>query len=164
VVPRNLAPGTYELRIFSGTPAARAAVSNQFSVTTATPSPTPPAAASLVVRPGTVAAGGVLSASWSGIAAPSSTDWIGLYPSSGAPDTPRPAISPNTTGQSSGQIAIPIPTTQATGTTYELRLFSGTTGQRLATSNTFSITAPLGEVVGPGVLLGGALFPVERLN
>jgi len=110
------------------------------STPTSGPSPTP--SASLSVRPAIIPQGGSVSANWTGIPAPTASDWIGLYVP-GAPDSPTPTATVLTTRQSSGQVAFPLSATLAPGT-YELRLFNGTgTTNRLAVSNSFAVTAPV---------------------
>ena len=99
----------------------------------------------LSVSPTTIAAGGTVTATWSGIATPTTTDWIGLY----APGAANTAfidwiyVSCSKTpgaAQASGSCPFVVPTTVAPGT-YQLRLLAndGFTTV-LATSNTFSVT------------------------
>jgi hypothetical protein len=93
-----------------------------------------------------VAAGGTVTATWSGIATPTSTDWIGLY----VPGSADTAIVLNTwiyvscsktptVGATSGSCSFPIPSGLTAGT-YELRLFANNGYTRLAVSNGFSVT------------------------
>ena len=100
----------------------------------------------LSVSPTTIAAGGTVTATWSGIATPTTTDWIGLY----APGAANTAfidwiyVSCSKTpgaAQASGSCPFVVPATVAPGT-YQLRLLAndGFTTV-LATSNTFSVTA-----------------------
>jgi hypothetical protein len=109
------------------------------------------AAPGLTASPTTVAAGGNLTATWSGIASPTGTDWIGLY-AAGAPDsaylvwiyvnctvTPGPPAA-------AGACVLQPPAGLAGGT-YELRLFSNDTFVRLATSNPFTVTSSGGPHV-----------------
>jgi hypothetical protein len=98
----------------------------------------------LTVSPTSVVRGKSVTATWSGIAAPTSTDWIGLY-ARGAAERgyrARMYVSCSTTpgaAKVSGSCAFPIPGTVAAGT-YELRLFTANSYTRLATSNAFSVT------------------------
>jgi hypothetical protein len=134
-IPKTVAAGMYELRLF-GPGATRLATSPTFTVTTTT--------ATLSVTPTSVAAGSSVTASWSGIASPTSTDWIGLY-ASGAADGSYLAwmyVSCSQTvgsAKASGSCAFKIPATVAAGT-YQLRLFAANGYTRLATSNSFSVT------------------------
>ncbi|MBI3457071.1 MAG: DUF11 domain-containing protein, partial [Candidatus Rokubacteria bacterium] len=124
VLPAALAPGTYELRLFSNNSLTRLAVSNPFTV------PAPP---SLAVSPTTVAPGDSVTATWSGIVTPSATDWLGLF-TPGAADTASLTARQYTTGAAGGSLPFPIPASLAPGT-YELRLFANDTLTRLAVSN-----------------------------
>jgi thermitase len=133
-IPGTLAPGTYELRLFTNFTYTRIGKSNTFTVT-------PPQQASLSVSPSSVVAGSSVTATWSGITAPTSTDWIGLYPS-GTPDHYSYRLSwQYTTGTASGNVPFTIPATAAPGT-YELRLFTNFTYTRIAKSNSFVVNAP----------------------
>ena len=132
-IPATITPGTYELRLFTNFTYTRIGKSNTFTVTA-------PPQASLSASPSSIAAGGTVTATWSGIAAPTSTDWIGLYPT-GASDQYTSRISWRyTTGTASGSVPYTIPATLAPGT-YELRLFTNFTYNRIGTSNTFTVTA-----------------------
>ena len=98
----------------------------------------------LTVSPTSVAAGDTVTATWSGIAAPTPTDWIGLY-AVGTADgaylawvyvscSHTPAVA-----QASGSCALPIPGSVTPGT-YELRLFAADGFAHLATGNSFRVT------------------------
>ena len=98
----------------------------------------------LSVSPSSVVPGGSVTASWSGIAAPTSWDWIGLY----APGTAEGAylgwiyVSCSQTPGSataSGSCTGPMPETVAPGT-YELRLFTADSYTHLATSNLVNVS------------------------
>jgi hypothetical protein len=82
--------------------------------------------------------GGVLTASWSGITAPTSTDWIGLS-AVGAPNSAIVAWR-YTQGAASGSLALTVPWSTAPGP-YELRLSANNSYTRLATSGTITVTA-----------------------
>ena len=101
--------------------------------------------ANLTASPTTIPAGGMLTATWNGIAAPTPTDWIGLFAPSAAntafidwiyvscsktPGSPR----------ASGSCPFIVPASLAPGN-YELRLLAndGFT-DLLATSNVFTVT------------------------
>ncbi|HEV8307572.1 MAG TPA: S8 family serine peptidase [Methylomirabilota bacterium] len=143
-LPGTLTPGTYELRLFAGG-GARLAVSNAFTVQTAGP-------VTLSVSPTTIGQGGTLTATWSGIATPTTTDWLGLY-AIGAPDGSYISYR-YTTGAASGSVPFPVPGTLALGT-YELRLFSNSTLTRLATSNAFTVSQAASLTVSPTTIAQG---------
>lgn len=106
-------------------------------------------AAGFTVAPTTLNSGDNLSATWSGIPAPSTRDWIGMYQPTDTdernPVTWNYVNSTNTCtqspgdGKADGTCSFGVPATAATGT-YELRMFSNDTFSKIATSNTFSVT------------------------
>jgi RHS repeat-associated protein len=122
----NVGIGTYELRLFANNGYTRLATSNTFTVS----------GGNLTVSPGLTVPGGSVSAAWSAIAAPSATDWIGLY-TPGASVT-APISWQYTNGAASGNAPYAIPAGLAFGT-YELRLFSNNTYLHLATSNSLAV-------------------------
>jgi subtilisin len=136
-IPRGIGPGTYNLRLFAADRFGRLATSGTFTVTSSS-------STSLDVAPSSVAAGGSVTATWSGIAPPTSTDWIGLY-AAGTGDLAFLTwvyINCSTTpgaAQAAGSCAFPIPSGIGPGT-YDLRLFAADAFGRLATSNSFSVT------------------------
>jgi len=152
-IPATVAAGTYELRLFANNGYTRLATSNSLTVTTG-------ASTSLGASPTTVAAGGGVTATWSGIASPMPTDWIGLYPA-GAADTAYVAwvyVGCSTTATvpaAAGSCAFPIPTPIAGGT-FELRLFANNGYTKLATSNAFTVGAGL-SVTPTSVVRGGSV-------
>ncbi len=91
-----------------------------FSTTKVSATPTP------VVR------GGTLTVAWSGITAPTSGDWVGLY-RVGTPDGGLVATWKYTTGTAAGSIALKFPWLTLAGQ-YEVRLMANNTSRRLATS------------------------------
>src|SRR5205823_6082380 len=113
----------------------RLATSNALTVGTSGPS--------LGASPASVSRGGSVTATWSGIAAPTSTDWIGLA-AQGAANTSFVAwmyVSCSTTPgapAAAGSCPFTIPSTVTPGT-YELRLFSNDGYTRLATSNPLTV-------------------------
>jgi hypothetical protein len=136
-VPGGLAPGGYEFRLFTSDTYTRLATSASFTVIGPPP-------ASLSAAPASVAAGGTETVTWRGIAAPTPTDWIGLY----APGTANTAYVAwmyvscfQTPGaaKAAGSCPFPVPSGLAPGS-YEFRLFTSDTWTRLATSNWFSVT------------------------
>ena len=129
-VPGSAAPGSYELRLFSSGGYTRLATSNITVTAGCAGSP------SLGASPTSIAAGGSLTAAWSGVCAPSGGDWIGLF-TPGAPNTSYVTYR-NTTGAASGSVPFTIPSNLGPGT-YELRLFSNAGNTRLATSNSFTV-------------------------
>jgi uncharacterized protein YegP (UPF0339 family) len=130
----SVAPGTYELRLFANNGYTVIAKSNTFTVT---------AAPSLNVTPTSVAGNGTLTASWSGISGPTSTDWIGLFVPGGASGSyidwmyvscSKTPGAPVAAG--SCPFALPNP---APGS-YELRLLANNGYTVLAKSNAFNVT------------------------
>jgi len=130
-IPVSLAAGTYELRLFANNGYTRLAVSNSFTVVAGC------TGGNLSASPASNAAGGVVTATWSGVCAPTSGDWIGLF-LPGAPNTSFLAWR-FTTGSASGNVPLTIPASLTPGT-YELRLFANN-GTRLAVSNSFTVVA-----------------------
>ena len=128
-IPASLAAGTYELRLFASGGYSRLAVSN-ITVTAGC------TGGSLSASPTSVAPGGSLTATWSGVCAPTGTDWIGLY-SPGAPDSSYLAYR-YTTGTATGSVPFTLPASLAAGT-YELRLFASNSVTRIAVSNGFTV-------------------------
>ena len=145
-LPATLAAGNYELRLFSNDGYTRLATSKSFSVALVATTPI------LNVSPTAVAAGGMVTAAWSGIVAPSSRDWIGLYAPSAA-DTNFISwmyVSCTKTASNalaSGSCSYTLPATLAAGN-YELRLFSNDSYTRLATSRSFSVSQPVASPAG----------------
>ena len=127
LLPTDLVPGSYELRLFANDTMTRLATANAFSVATGP---------SLTGSPVAVAAGGTLSINWAGIAVPTATDWVGLMPLN-ASDASYVAWS-HTTGAASGSLGLAIPESVPAGT-YELRLFTQDTVQRLAVGNLVTV-------------------------
>jgi RHS repeat-associated protein len=111
-------------------------------------------AVTLSASPASVVQGGSVTATWSGIVAPTVDNWIGTF---------KPGSSNSeyvtrqwTGGGASGSAAVSIPIGLATGT-YELRLFVRDSFTLLATSNTFSVTsAPPALTVTPASVNAGA--------
>ena len=104
----------------------------------------------LTVSPSSVAAGGSVTGGWSGVASATTTDWVSVY-AAGAADT---AYTPNgwfytnscsqtagTTTRAGGSCSLTLPASLAAGT-YELRLYANGGFTRLATSPSFTVTAP----------------------
>jgi hypothetical protein len=132
-IPATLAPGTYELRLFSN------GGYTQLAVTSITVGAGCTGGASLSASPTSVAAGGSVTATWSNVCTPTSRDWIGIF-LPGAPNTSYVAWR-YTTGTASGSVPLTVPATLAPGS-YELRLFANNGYTRLGTSNTFAVTSP----------------------
>lgn len=91
-------------------------------VTVGTP---PPAAFAVTGSPSAVAAGGQVTATWTGLAGSTSNDWVGLY-RIGAPGWALTAWT-YTTGAASGSVILAVPPGTAPGT-YELRLRTAKSG------------------------------------
>ena len=136
-IPSGLAPGSYELRLYANNVYTRLATSGMFTVTGS-------GGTTLGVSPTSVAAGGTVTATWSGIPAPTSTDWIGLYVS-GTSDQAYLAWIYVSCSQSpsaasaAGSCPFTLPSGLAPGS-YELRLYANDAYARLATSNPFDMT------------------------
>ena len=99
----------------------------------------------LTASPSSIAPGGTLTATWSGITSPTSTDWIGLY-QPGAANTAyidwiyvscsKTPGSP----QASGSCPFVVPASLAPGT-YALRLLANDGFSQLSASNNFTVTS-----------------------
>jgi hypothetical protein len=132
-IPTSVAPGTYELRLFSNNSGKRLAVSNSFQVVVAGCS-----GSSLGASPANVPLGGSVTATWSGLCGPTTRDWVGVF-LAGSANTSYVAWA-YTTGAASGSMNLALPVSLPQGT-YELRLFANGSYTRLATSNTFTLGA-----------------------
>jgi len=136
VVPTTVAPGTYQLRLLANDGFTLLTTSNSFTVMA-------PEGPTLSASPTTVAPGGTITATWSGIAAPAARDWIGLYTPGAANASFIDWIyvscskTPGT-GRASGSCSFVVPTTVAPGT-YQLRLFANDGFTLLTTSNSFTV-------------------------
>jgi len=114
------------------------------------------AAATLSASPTSVAPGAAVTATWSGIASPTSTDWLGMHTPS-APNTSYVTWR-YTNGAASGSLPVTVPGSVAPGT-YQLRLFAQNGYTLLATSNNFTVTAKIsGTVTVGGSGLAGVAF------
>jgi hypothetical protein len=116
--------------MFSNNSMNRLAVSNAFTIT-GCPS------ATLGSTPSSVAVGGVVTATWSGVCFPTSTDWIGLYQTSASDVSYAAWIWSN--GSANGSAPLTIPGNLTPGA-YELRMFTNNSGTRLAVANAFTVT------------------------
>jgi len=129
--------GPLSLTVFTPAPGGGTSLAKTLTVT-------PPTGPSLSVSPTTVARGGSVTATWSGIVSPSSTDWIGLY-APGAAESAYLAwiyVSCSQTAGSAkaaGACAFGIPGTLTLGA-YELRLFANNSYTRLATSPALTVS------------------------
>ncbi|MGH9141917.1 MAG: hypothetical protein ACRD2I_12360, partial [Vicinamibacterales bacterium] len=147
VLPASLAAGQYEARIFADDGWQIAGVSNVVTITD--PS------ATLNLNAVTAVAGGTVTANWSAVAAPTPTDWIGVYPAGAADANYLRRV--NTNGSADGTTTFTLPGTLALGT-YELRLFSNNTFTRLAVSNAFSVVVgPVVRIIPTSISAGGML-------
>lgn len=118
--------------------------------------PAPVVPPTLSASPSTVNPGGSVTATWSNIASPSSTDSIGLYPSPSSPDSARVAWV-YTGGGASGTRTLSVPASTTPGTTYELRLFSNDSYSRLTQSGPFTVSAPAVSSSQSSIIAGGSL-------
>jgi hypothetical protein len=98
---------------------------------------------SISASPATLARGSSVALAWSGLATAAATDWIGLYTEGAANSTfwaweyVSCTTSP-TTAQTAGSCTLAIPINAPAGS-FELRLFSSNTLNRLATSNPLTV-------------------------
>ena len=129
LIPATLPSGTYELRLFAANGYTLLATSPTFTVT----------APNLGVSPASIERGASVTASWSAIASPAATDWIGVY----TPGTSNGSYHrlQYTNGAASGSAPFLVPATLPPGT-YELRLLAANSYTLLATSATFTVTVP----------------------
>jgi glucose/arabinose dehydrogenase len=153
-IPTTVMPGTYQLRLFASNGYTRLAVSNTLTV-----SSTGGAGPTLTASPTTVAAGASVTATWSGIASPTATDWIGLYVA-GTADTSylgwiyvSCAQTPGSAA-AAGSCAFAVPSGTTPGG-YELRLFANNGYTRLATSNPFTVSAATTLTASPTTVAAG---------
>jgi hypothetical protein len=159
-LPASMSSGIYELRLFFKDGFTRLATSDALSVGTAVTS-----VAALTANPTTAYLGSAVQASWSEIAGPSPTDWIGLY-LSGASDsnlidwTYVSCSKAVGSAKASGTCPFGVPLTANSGT-YELRLFSNDSFRRIAVSNIFTVTkavsSPILPVAPSGLQVGFGL-------
>lgn len=136
-LPASLPSGTYQFRLHSnGTFTAIATSAN--IIVTGTSGTTLSAGATSVAR------GGSVTATWSGITAPSGYDWVGLYlPTAASTEhnsywmyvsCTKSVVSAKT----SGSCSFPIPSNLTPGS-YELRLHSNGTWTQIARSGLFTV-------------------------
>jgi RHS repeat-associated protein len=123
----------------------------------------------LSVSPSSVPVTGSVTATWSGIATPTGTDWIGLY-TPGAANTSYLSYR-YTNGQASGSLPFTIPSNIAPGT-YQLRLLANNGYTVLATSQNFTVTAinvtltasPASVLAGGAVTAAWSGIPAPQAN
>ena len=139
IVPSTVVLGGYELRLFANDGSTLLATSNVFTVMTGSV---------LSVSPTTIPAGGTITATWSGLATPTATDWIGLYAAAAEDYIDWIYVScSKTTGSARafGSCPLTMPSTLAPGN-YQLRLYANNSSTLLAGSNSFTIGAPSGTL------------------
>jgi serine protease len=138
VLPASLASGSYELRLLANNGYTELARSAAFTVTGSSSN------VSLSVAPASIAAGGAVTANWSGIAAPRPRDWIGVYVPGAAATAyiewiyvscSKTPVAP----RSSGSCPFTLPASLAPGS-YELRLLADDGYTQLTVSNVFTVT------------------------
>jgi glucose/arabinose dehydrogenase len=135
LIPAGLAPGPYELRLLAN---------NGFTSLAAKALTVTASAPTLSVTPTQVSRGGTVTATWSGILNPTSTDWIGLF----EPGAQNPAFldwmyvscskTPDTAA-AAGSCPLVIPAALTPGS-YELRLLAADGFSHLAVSGTFTVS------------------------
>jgi hypothetical protein len=135
-LPGALAPGSYELRLYTSDGFTRLATSGRFNVTGSS--------VSLSEDASTVAPGGELTTTWNAIVSPTPLDWIGLY-TPGAADTDIQAwiyvsCSQNPgAARAAGSCAFSVPNGVSPGR-YELRLYANDLYNLLAIGSGFNVT------------------------
>ncbi len=140
-IPGTLAAGTYEFRLHAS--ASWTAIATAALTITAGSGTN---SATLRVEPTSVAAGATVAVTWSNIASPSRTDWIGLYlPGAGSQDHGGNWVYVSCTqgagsALSSGTCAFSIPSGLTPGN-YEMRLHSNGSMNVIATSIALTVTA-----------------------
>jgi hypothetical protein len=127
-LPPNIPSGTYELRLFANNGWQRLAVANYVYV-----GPT------FSVTPATVAPGGTVTMTWTGIVGPTPTDWVSMNPLNN--NDHAWVASETTTGTASGSRTFVTPYSLSAGA-YDLRLYANNSFTRLALSNVVTIAAP----------------------
>ncbi len=136
-IPPTVGLGEYEFRMFANNGYTKLATSLPFAVMPILP---PMISTSL----SSANPGGTSTVSWSNIANPSPTDWIGLY-SRGAIDTNHShwvyvsCSQSAVTAKALGSCAVTIPSSVAPGQ-YEFRLFANNGYTKLATSAPITVT------------------------
>ena len=136
--------GTYELRLFSNDSFTLLATSNLVTVNQG---------ATLTANPLSLHAGDPVTVSWSGVSAPSSHDWVGVYLPGDPNNTPLGRFYDNsctdtagTTALASGSCPFVVPNLPNIAGTYILRLFSNDSLTLLATSDTVTVSAGSGSL------------------
>lgn len=153
VLPSNIAPGTYELRLRNASRNTLLAISNRFTVEARIPSLT---ATAVSLQPGAIA-----SATWSGVAAPTAADRIGLYHP--GDDNASPITERTTYGTVFGTVPFVLPSDLPPGV-YELRLFAQGGQTLLARSNRILVApgTPLLTITPARLAPGGTLTAIWR--
>ncbi len=154
-VPASTPTGASTLQVVAnGIPSAAQAV----TITTA----------SLAVSPSTLAAPDSVTVSWSGVNAPTSHDWIGVYHPGDANNAPLAKIyddsctpTAGTTALASGSCMFTVPGLGNIAGTYELRLFSNDSFTLLATSNLVTVNQGATVTVNPLSLHAGSPVTVS---
>ncbi len=135
----TVANGQVQLTARASDAAGHATTSTPVAVTVQNTAP----AAPTLTAPTAASAGATVTVSWSGVAAPTAKDWVGLY-RQGAADTATvwwffdsSCTSTAGTAKASGSCSLTLPT--STGT-YELRLVANNGYTRLATSSPLTVS------------------------
>jgi subtilisin family serine protease len=128
-------PGSYELRLLANQSTKLLATSSAIGVAV----PPPP---TLTLGSTSVAAGGTVTVSWSGVTNPTPNDWIGIFkpgaPNDGYLDFEWTSSCSKTAGaaRASGSCSITMPSTPGT---YELRLMANQSTTRLASAGPVTV-------------------------
>ena len=138
-IPAGLTSGAYELRLHAPSSWTMIAKSGPITV-----SGGGSAGTTVGVTPASVARGGIVTVSWSGISQLGATNWIGLY-QPGATSQNHGGVwmyvscsKTATAVRASGSCAFPIPSTLAPGS-YEMRLHAPSSWTAIAKSAALTV-------------------------
>jgi len=148
-IPAGVAPGTYELRLFASNSSTLLAASGPVTVSVV----------GLTASPSTASPGTPVTATWSGIATPTGTDWIALAAAGAPASSYFTWVYVNCTqsagaARASGSCPLSIPTGLAAGT-YELRLYAGNGSTLIAASGPVTVSAAVSLSASPSTASPG---------
>jgi len=144
-VPDTLPVGTYDIRLFTNNSYDKIAT-NTLVVTSGPPAPTPASLTAVLTGSET---GGVITINYSGIASPSTTDWVGIYNPGDTDNLYKDSEYVNSTGlcaktpgdgKASGSCQFSVPAGITPGD-YEIRLFSNNSLTKIG-EGTLNIPVP----------------------
>ncbi len=157
-----MTPGTYELRLYAANGFTLLATSQQITVNAPT----------LSASPTSVGTGGSVTASWSNVGHPTSTDWVGVYPPGSGSGSYLNWVyddsctqTAGSTTLASGSCSVTMPTSPGT---YELRLYAANGYKLLASSPQITVGNGIGQCPsappGSTLQLGGHTFSLEGVD